>query len=115
MRTYDFLPNAVRNDASILKGILKNFTYKPGWKFRLEDFGSFLVLCIDAEVPCTDEPGRMINIRFRENFDPLVHRAMDERAWMRWLRERILDVEKHEIDEFFKVDGVKVFDPHRND
>ena len=41
----------------------------------------------------------------------MVHN-MDEKQCIRYIRKFIIDLCIHEIDEFFEVDGIKVFNPH---
>lgn len=95
-----------------LRDLLRVFTYRPGWTFEV-DAGQ---LHIRAEVVDTDDVRRTCVITDRRALPLHSLRSghVDDKFWMQWLREAILSVERHEMDEFFKVGGVKVFDPHYN-
>lgn len=94
-----------------LETILRTFTYKPGWEFRLTIDERFLNLRIVVMVIDADCPSSTIRIEFNTSFDHHLCN-LGHYPWEKWLRDRILEVERHEVDEFFQIDGVKTFDPH---
>jgi hypothetical protein len=96
-------------------------TYRPGWRFSLED--------VDRD---KDDGGKVVgrgltfvvttlgrnSYRVEDGETYRVHHyfivpaaTYDERAWRRWLFDRLVDVETHECMEFFKVDGRRPFAP----
>jgi hypothetical protein len=94
-----------------LKDLLDNFTYKPGWQFIFDEDSQYIYLtikmdAIDADNPTSD---RMITLRAEYTLDKIAYSDYD---WTRWLRSQIIKCETHEVDEFFQLNGVKVFDPH---
>jgi hypothetical protein len=44
----------------------------------------------------------------------IVEEYLPEDQFYRWLHRFIRDIEQHEIDEWFKVGGVAIHDPHRS-
>jgi hypothetical protein len=88
-----------------LRELLQTFTYRPGWSFYLERD----TLVIRANVLNTDNPKETIRVDFGIGLPfPTPHKF----DWTRWLFDQIMVVEDHEAREFFKIGGVKVFDPH---
>jgi len=95
-----------------LEYILKHFTYKPGWGFNTIVDADYIILTIMVEAIDADCPSRKIVITTRATLDRRQADIMDTVRLQRWLRDSILTVERHEMDEFFQIDGIKVFDPH---
>lgn len=85
--------------------LLQSFTYKPGWTFYVEADG----LIIDALVIDSDNLEKTIRVQFGVS---IPFYADAKFPWDRWLLDQIKMVEDHEAREFFKINGVKVFDPH---
>lgn len=46
---------------------------------------------------------------------PVPAAAYNRMSWMRWLLDRLLEVESHEACEFFKINGERVFAPHHSE
>lgn len=88
-----------------LRAILRTFTYRPGWKFAIVDGR----LMIRAMVIDTNDHSQMTPLCNVQSIPEFVRKDFD---WPRWLLHVILEIEDHEAREFFKIDGVKVFDPH---
>lgn len=88
-----------------LKKLLQKFTYRPGWTFEVEA-GTLIVRAIVID---TDDPTRTTPLSFAQIIPQYVP---DDFDWTRWLLRKIMEIEDHEAREFFKIDGVKVFDPH---
>lgn len=92
-------------DEEPLNKILERFTYKPSWTFTICEGRLF----IRALAPDTDDHTKIIPINFQTSIPRF---RTPDYPWDRWLLDQILNVERHEAEEFFKIDGVKVFDPH---
>lgn len=96
-----------------LRELVNAIKYKQGWQFRLaEDFApdgsGGLVFEV---VSFTDDSLGDGKIRVRHHF--LVPPASYNRDnWAAWLRDRVADVENHETNEFFQINGVREFAPH---
>jgi hypothetical protein len=91
-----------------LRELLKHFTYKPGWSFRINTFMGNMLM-IEVKAIDADNPSHTIGVchsfKIPDN--------ANEKQLMKLLREEIIHLETHEVDEFFQVNGIKVFDPHR--
>jgi hypothetical protein len=93
-----------------------NVTYKRGWRVRLimlEDHDAFYVN-VTYKAADSDSPDR-------HNVDIAAQRMV---AWMpdetrddilRRLRDAIIDIETHEVDEWLRVDGKRIQEPHPSD
>lgn len=91
--------------------LLRHFTYKPGWSFKWRFDDPILILYITANVIDADNPEQECQIMHSHSFDLSFNHA-NEDFWMKFLRSIIITMETHEVDEFFQIEGVKVFDPH---
>lgn len=97
-----------------LQELVASLTYKPGWRFVLEerhdDDGSGGLTF--AVISCTEDsrkPGQMIRVYHPFLVPPA---SYNRRCWVAWIRDRLADVENHELGEFLLVDGVREFGPH---
>lgn len=110
---YGFDPPSV-DQKTTLESLLRDFTYKPGWEFSTFDRMGRTYLHIRFKAVDADAPQCDAILRFEYSICSAMtaRHSNDEKYWMRWLRERIIECEKHEVDEFFQIKGVKVFDPH---
>lgn len=95
-----------------LTPILADLTYKPGWRFKTFERWGRIYLQIRIEAIDADDPNQTINLRFEHSISKEHAGIMQGNRWVSWLRERIIECERHEVDEFFQLRGVKVFDPH---
>jgi hypothetical protein len=99
-----------------LSDLIDSIIYKPGWSFSLrnkieEDGSGGLIFQVVSFTDDSMDPAEKIMVR--HNF--LVPSASyNQRTWIAWLRNRIADVENHELNEFFKIDGERVFAPHHS-
>ncbi len=104
-----------------LADIVSRLSYRPGWAFRLGNIdrdkdsngvivGSGLTLDIITRGYNSYQPSDGETYRVHHYF--IVPAASyDERAWTRWLFDRLVDVETHECMEFFKIDQRRPFAP----
>lgn len=88
---------------------MASLSYKPGWSFRR---GGPLrsMLCIFATTPDSNDPRRSRCTQHQFPFPDLEGREL-----VRWVHERVLDCERHEVGEFFTVGGHRPFMPHHQD
>lgn len=91
-----------------LTQLLKQFKYKSGWQFTVERFPQPRLL-IRVEAIDADAPDKTILVTFAYALPLYVYESFD---WPRWLRGQIIDVEIHEVDEFFILKGQKPYYPH---
>lgn len=96
-----------------IKAHLAKITYKPGWRIWLmEDVLTDLptLLAIDFEVEDTYNPGNIVKIGMREKLRlPIMSLEQFEHQVL----DAIDRAERHETREWFKVDGVMKYDPHK--
>jgi hypothetical protein len=107
---------------TILADLVAKLRYRPGWHFELKDIErdhaevhqgaagglTFVGITGDYEGPggtfrgAMDayHPDRPRPVYF---YFPVPAATYDERSWMRWIFERILDVERHEAMEHFHL------------
>lgn len=97
------------DEPAALKELLSRFTYRPGWDFNILRERDTYILHISADVVDSDNPHKIAPLQFAHGIPQFVPPAFD---WQRWLLDMIMEVERHECREFFKIDGVKVYDPH---
>lgn len=95
--------------------IVNELTYKPGFEFWLGDMErdpgcSGLTFVVRAETP--DSYDKDHTPRAAMHYFPVPPATYDRRAWIRWVFDRILDIETHECMEFFKVRGDRPFSPN---
>lgn len=91
--------------------ITYRFKYKPGWRFEVKTKDG-VGLRILATVDNSYKPGEPVQIGSVALLPPeWIHWPEDRLIW--WLHEEILRRETHELDEFFRVDDVVLFDPHK--
>lgn len=98
-------PALAANEREV-RAILSRFTYRPGWQFVVEDgYLKVYASLVDATNPKETIPlvfGRMIpRYDFTHGFE-----------WTRWLFEQVREIEMHEVQEFFRIDGKCVYEPH---
>lgn len=94
------------------KAALAKVTYKPGWKFAIVDHGvNSFALAISFEQIDTYNPDRTIKVGFHE---PIYRGALVSiEAFQHWIITLIDKIERHEAREWFRYDGVMIFDPHK--
>jgi hypothetical protein len=97
-----------------LEEIVAGLTYKRGYDVVLEDVlrdegrSRGLTLIIRATNPNSYAPDEQRRVA---HFFAVPPSTYDRRAWQRWVLDRLLDVEAHEVCEFFQVDGERPYAP----
>lgn len=105
---------------------LSHIRYKPDTTFEVFDDRQFydeVVLKIRRMMPDSTDPTNfeMGNYTDRTRFGPVRVTApvpryiSDLEHFVEWLHHILLEQERHELDEWLRVDGALPFDPHRND
>lgn len=90
--------------------VLAALNYKPGWTFRWQAHaGPYLTLVIEVRTWDSDNPADPTLISHNFTAPPLHNLNEDEQ--LRWIFERILDVERHEAREFFRYHQQRPFPP----
>lgn len=99
----------------VLNDLVQRAEYRPGWRLVLYDNydrgqgSKGLTFVVVGQFPDTYHPEDMIRV---QHLFPVPPAAYDERSWRRWIFERLLEVERHEAAEFFKIDGERPYAPH---
>jgi hypothetical protein len=93
------------------KALLKRLSYKSGWTFQMADSiytgGWYLVIQMLVTERDGDKTIPVYGTFLVKNLTTL-----SKAGFLKATREHIHHMEKHEADEFIKVDGSRVFDPH---
>lgn len=98
----------------IINELVPKLKSYPGWVHYIayevaDDGAGGWHLFVVATTPDSIRPGQQITVR--HGF--LIPAASYNRnSWVAWLRDRLADVNNHELGEFFTIDGVREFAPH---
>lgn len=93
-----------------LRSELARVTYKPAWRFFLYEHGhgEGVWLSIRAELPDARRRGKTTVVNIRTGVPPIP----TTEYFHAWLMYRLGRIESHELREFYRVDGVRLCDPH---
>lgn len=93
--------------------LLAEFEYKPGWTFDLsrEVLPNRIFLRATFHAPDSRNPSRKVPVMGTFYTSP-DQAAMPEYFW-RWLYYCIGTMEDHEMNEWFRVRGELIYDPHK--
>ena len=98
---------------SLIAEWLARFTYKPQWHVSAlcEVFNGDgpTIIFIVARVESAYHPGVYTNVSRSVIVPPFIE---TEEAFFDWIHFEIGSLEMHEIDEWFRVDGIQTCDPH---
>ena len=97
--------NIHAHSRDLLREVVRQATYKPGWKIGVTDYGT-LVITVDTKDAY--HPERDVRITHSYMVEP----ARDEWEALAFLRDCIHRTERHEADEWLRINGVAAFDPH---
>lgn len=108
------------DNSPLLRSWLEKVTYKPGWRLSIGSPHTDMIygyqthfLIVQTLVPDSYRPDEMFPLSVSAVIPPPV--IMDEGAFMHWLARHLIDIERHESREWFKVDGLVFDDPHQGD
>lgn len=97
-----------------LEELVASLTYKPGWLLALkveheEDGSGGLHFFVVSDTVNSLDPSKRIRVRHGFLVPPA---SYNRDTWAAWLFDRIVDVERHEAGEFFRLGGYREFAPH---
>lgn len=97
-----------------LRDLIGILTYKPGWQtymglFEEDGEARCWAFYVISDTEDSLNPGRRIRVRHEFLIPPA---SYNRDVWAAWLLDRLGDVEMHERNEFFRLDGVREFAPH---
>jgi len=98
------------NTHHILAALVARVKCKPGWTFRLKDEDGALRLvirceCLDSATPNEERPFLL------DHYFPVPIATYNEKSWRRWIFDRCLAVEVHEMGEWFRDVAERPFAP----
>jgi hypothetical protein len=101
--------------------LLQRITYKPEWSFRVniheEEMLNPLYLSIQMNVEDTYNKGTRIDVESKHDLPSRMILGWapsedNDAEFFIWVREQIHWREQHEADEWLRIDGVMVWNPH---
>lgn len=95
------------------QGLLSRITYKEGWSLTFWINPGDEVIFAVRSSPTKDVDnikGPLVRVSTFRNLGPLAE--LNNSSVLEWVRATIRDTELHELDEWLRLDGVKVRDPH---
>lgn len=98
-----------------LEEVLSSIQYKPHYAFSCQIEAGGLRIVMDMWLAHQNPPGVTIRDVTTISFDMLLSAGwerLDREQSIRILYKWIRECEEHEMKEWFRVDGVKVYDPH---
>lgn len=87
--------------------LVKKISYKPEWTFEVNKNGAIMASSFVLDVD--DRTSQAETFIIVETSDD------DAKEIISKLRSAILFIEHHEMDEWFRIDGIPVVDPHPKD
>jgi hypothetical protein len=105
----------------MVKTLVGGLTYKPGWYFltSLSDNEAWPMIDVEITARLQDvtkrkvAPPQIIILETRVVFSPDELKLTEAKNWiLRSLHAAIVQMEHHEIDEWFRLDGEPVTNPH---
>lgn len=93
------------------KAIVSRITYKPGWELEVGDTGYDEVLFFQAHTraPCAKNPTITVRISTGRRH---LHAGISETELVTLVFDTIKALELHELQEAFRYEGKRVFNPH---
>ena len=94
--------------------LLNRLTYKPECKgiwLNILEISDHYVIKLELSVKCSDS-GEPIRTHYSQEYTKEVYEALTEKELLAEIRRIIILTETHEVDEWLKLDGIKIFDPH---
>lgn len=97
-----------------LAEIVEQLAYRPAWRFSLKDLdrgqgSEGLTFIVVTEQFDTYNPEREMRVR---HMFPVPPAAFNRESWLRWVLDRLVEIETHEACEFMVVDGKRPFAPN---
>lgn len=95
-------------------GLIEKITYKPGAVFMIERCAVMDVirLVVTLQVVNAENPNEKIPINFQRVLREDHFTALNEKNFLAMIRASLLELEIHEVNEFFKIRGEHYIDPH---
>lgn len=92
--------------------LLERVSYKSGWVFQLRLTESDVVrLCLHHRTVCS-ETGGAIEVLHEHRLSLIELGVLSSVGLLEVLQERVIQAERHEIDEWLRLDGRPLHRPH---
>jgi hypothetical protein len=100
--------------------VCDRITYKPSWKLearqmKFDSGTAILKVRVSFMSPCAVTGKSEIQVCATHTFHDVELDYMDVRSWCNKLLWVFRQAEEHELREFFKLDGVAIYDPHKGE
>jgi hypothetical protein len=97
-----------------LADIVANLAYRPRWSFRLAEIdrgqgSEGLTLMVLSENVDTYHPENPLRVW---HYFIVPAASYNRESWLRWVLDRLVEIETHEACEFMVVDGKRPFAPN---
>lgn len=94
--------------------LIKSVTYKPGWKLiaGFDPQWAAVRMYWHTVVPDAGAPEQMTPVVHQTLLSMAEVGGMTPELLTKWIFGMVLDAERHEAKEFFRVGGVQPYDPH---
>jgi hypothetical protein len=98
-----------------LADLVANLKYRPHWTFRLDDIdrgqgSKGLTFIVTSQGYDTYNPERGETYRVHHYF-PVPPAAFVQSSWQRWILDRLIEIETHEVCEFMQIGASRPFAP----
>jgi hypothetical protein len=97
--------------------LVKSITYRPGVKlraYRRPDVSEVSYLHMSALVPSSDGSGQEIAVESQQMVLDQELQLWDKSMTLMMITRLLLRFEEHELNEWLKVNGTHVYEPHPN-
>lgn len=104
------MTQATTEQLAWLRNQIARYTYRPGWTLELTTDEGHPVLIVRYPAIDSRDPSQERMFRAHRPVNKWID--SDPALFAEWLKAALLDVERHEFDEWFRRDGQLVDDPH---
>jgi hypothetical protein len=95
--------------------VCDRITYKKGWQVETRHLRDMLCIRLSFLAECAVTGKSEVQVCSTHTFPDFVLHHMDERSWCNKMLWVFRQAEEHELREFFKLDGVAIYDPHKGE
>lgn len=96
----------------MIRRVVDAADYKPGWELSVRTMSQIPHLWVKAEVQDSAPPHRLIVI---DHVIPIPPELLEDDApaahAQAWVRNALLSIERHEVGEWLRFDGLQAFYP----
>jgi len=103
------------NGVDRLRSVAARMTFQPGWRIEVNrpiNEPWMAVVQVMANVPQVDDPSYPINVAATTYYDGMTLEKLPDAMLVEMLSHCVQSVWMHEFDEWLKLDGEHVRDPH---